>query len=216
MQKWPKELAQTLQAELNACCSRHSNCKVLLTGGRSANALYKEWSALLRASAPGQAIEFYFGDERCVAADHEDSNFRAAVEALFPSGSMPPGITVHRIHGEAVSAEKEAIEYERRLPMRIDILLLSIGEDGHIASLFPNSPALSEKGKRVVAVSGPQFSRNRITITPRVIAEAERVIVMATSQTKKAIHDEIRLGHTTVNKTPAMLVKNATWIFGDD
>lgn len=214
--KWPIELAEALQIELQACCSRHGNCNIILTGGRSANALYREWGTLLRSSAINYKIRFYFGDERCVPVDHEDSNFRAATEALFPSGTLPPGIILHRIHGEAISAEEEAIEYERRLPSRIDILLLSVGEDGHIASLFPNSLSLSEKEKRVISVSPSHLLHRRITITPRVIGEAEHVIVMATSPTKKVIYDSIRLGHVSISETPAMLVKNGTWILGDN
>jgi len=216
MQKWSLSLARKLHQEINDCCIRYGHCNVMLTGGQSARTLYKHLGKFLTASSAVKDIRLYFGDERCVDPDHKESNFRAAREALFRSSTVPPTITINRIHGEAKCADAEASRYERGLPERIDLLLLSVGEDGHIASLFPKSSALFEKEKRIVAVVNPRLAHNRISITPRVIAEAQRVFVMATTPLKKAIYADIQLGHTTVWNTPAVLAKNGIWIFGDD
>jgi 6-phosphogluconolactonase len=105
---------------------------IMLTGGRSAEALYKSWSR--DSFFDHSKITYYFGDERCVPPKHSDSNYGMAVSALFPLG-IPENCNIMRMRGEATDRSVEAERYSKLLPESVDILLLSVGPDGHIASL---------------------------------------------------------------------------------
>jgi len=78
-------------------------------------------------------LQSSFGDELCVPPDHQDSNYRMVRKTLFPSG-IPKDYTVSRMEGEVSAREAATESYEKMIPESIDILLLSVGQDGHIAS----------------------------------------------------------------------------------
>ena len=88
-------------------------------------------------------VSFYFGDERCVTPDHAESNYGMAMKTLFPQ-SVPTGCAVFRMEADTADQEAATQRYAYLLPDLIDVLLLGVGEDGHIASLFPNNAALKE------------------------------------------------------------------------
>jgi 6-phosphogluconolactonase len=98
------------------------------------------------------------------------------------------------------------------LPDRLVLMLLSMGEDGHIASLFPHSAALKETNKRVLAILGPKPPYQRLTITPTVIRNARHVLVMALGQKKRAIYEEALRNPSDIDTLPARLVLDKTWI----
>jgi len=125
---------------------------MMLTGGYTAKQLYQHWAV----SKPWNhsKIVYFFGDKRCVPPDHQDSNYGMVKRSLFPKGT-PIGCKVIRMEGELSEREAPARNYEQMLPESIDILLLSVGSDGHIASLFPRSNALNEKTKSVVPFVSP-------------------------------------------------------------
>ena len=103
-----------------------------------------------------------------------------------------------------------------QLPETIDFMLLSIGDDGHIASLFPNSPALFENERKVVPVIGPKAPYQRITITPSVIQSAKHVYVLALGDEKRRKYEEAILDREDISSIPARLVLDRTWIFDLD
>lgn len=152
---------------------------VMLAGGTTPRAVYER---LAEGRSNLDRIDFYFGDERAVPADHADSNYRMAKMALFDKAKIPAA-HIHRMRGEAEDLDEAAAEYARALPPRIDLLMLGMGEDGHTASLFPNAPKLPE-GVKVVSVVGPKPPPRRLTITPVVIDCAREVLVLVTGEGK--------------------------------
>jgi 6-phosphogluconolactonase len=153
---------------------------------------------LTGGSAPGRAYELaatqepdwgtisvYWGDERCVPPDDDRSNYGLARRTLLDRLSVLP--TVHRMQGELPPAEGAA-EYDRELQgVTIDLLLLGLGPDGHIASLFPGSPQLAERER--LAVSGPAGLEpfvERITLTLPALLAARRTIVLTPGESKAA------------------------------
>jgi 6-phosphogluconolactonase len=118
---------------------------------------------------------------------------------------------------ESDSADKDgaADRYATDLPDRMDLLFLSMGEDGHIASLFPHSAALKETNKRVLAILGPKPPYQRLTITPPVIRNARHVLVMALGQQKRALYEEALRNPNAIDTLPARMVLDRTWIFGE-
>lgn len=209
---WVPQVLEMIHTIVCDTLKRTNICHVMLTGGRSATQLYEAWSASVHNPSSISGIHFYFGDERRVPPDHPESNYKLAIEALFPKG-IPDNVQVHRMESDSPDMDGAADRYAAALPGRIDLLLLSMGEDGHIASLFPHSVALKETNKRVLAILGPKPPYQRMTITPPVIRNARHVLVMALGQQKRALYEEALRNPSDIDTLPARLVLDRTWIF---
>lgn len=209
---WPEDAARLIQHRLGTAGCGGRRRSVMLTGGRSAAQLYASW-ALLPEFSCLTGVDFYFGDERCVPPADADSNFGLAMRTLFAAG-VPDGCAVHSMEAECADMAAAADRYGARLPPVIDILLLGIGEDGHVASLFPHSEALWETRRRVVAVVGPKPPVRRLTVTPPVIRHSKAVFVLAPGA-KAALRAAARQEPDDVDAMPARLVLGATWLPGD-
>ena len=205
--------ARLIQESIQTICDTQGKCSVMLTGGRSAERLYAELRNLPKFKTL-KSVTFYFGDERCVPPADSASNYGMAMRALFALG-VPSGCLVFRMDADEVDRERATLCYEGILPDKIDIMLLGVGEDGHIASLFPHSAALHETLRRVVPVAGPKPPFQRLTITPRVIQNAGEVFVLALGEQKYAVYEEALRDPADIDGFPARLVLNRTWIFGE-
>jgi 6-phosphogluconolactonase len=205
---WAECAALQIQARIESLTSPTKRLSVMLTGGRSARALYAAWAASPKFFATDN-VDYYLGDERCVPADHEDSNSGMVMRDLFGRG-VPPGC---RFFPMAVDGDKEsrALDYEKLLPERLDVLLLSVGEDGHVASLFPGGSALAEEGRRVVPVSGPKAPHDRLTITPNVIRNARAVFLLVRGEQKARLLESVLAGGQS-RSLPVSLALDATWL----
>jgi 6-phosphogluconolactonase len=206
------EIAQAVQGEIQ----RLGRCELALAGGSTPRPVY---DALSRppfgASIDWGAIGIYFGDERCVLPDDERSNYRMGREALLNRVAIP-ATSVHRMTGEHPDPDEAAREYERVLPRRLGVLLLGMGDDGHTASIFPNSPALAERERRVIAVRGPAAGPMRLTITPPVIQAAGQVIVLIAGIGKATAVARALEGPYTPDEFPVQLALGGTWILDTD
>jgi 6-phosphogluconolactonase len=206
---WATTAATLIMATVAQTCQACGSCTVMLTGGRSAERLYEAWAASPEF-AHLRDVHFYFGDERCVPPDHPESNYGLAMRTLFKRG-VPQDCTVTRMPAERPDHEAAAEAYSKQLPSRPDVMLLSVGEDGHIASLFPYSSAFFETQRRVVPISAPKPPPERLTVTPLVIAQVTQVFVMALGSAKAAIFQRAQTEPNDILALPARLVLNATW-----
>jgi 6-phosphogluconolactonase len=130
-------------------------------------------------------------------------------------GVIPDQCVIHRIIGEAENIKEEAKRFESILPDSIDILLLSVGPDGHIASLFPKSEFLTETEKSIIAIkNSPKPPSKKITITPKVIKSAKNIIVMATGEEKGKVLAEALKIPRNIDEMPVRITngENTTWI----
>ena len=160
---------------------------VVITGGSTPKAAYNRVSEL---GADWSRTEIWFTDERCVAPDHEHSNFRMADAALL---SKIEARAVHRMQGER-GPEDGAREYQKELSAvfgdgavpELDLILLGIGPDAHCASLFPNNPELGIKDRSVAGVEQPGMAPlvPRITLTLPVLNAAARVVFLVNGEEK--------------------------------
>lgn len=178
---------------------------VALAGGSTPRRLYELLaSGDFRRAPQWHATHIYFGDERCVPPDHDDSNFRMAQESLLRHVEIPAR-QIHRIEAERDDREGAAREYARILktrlppngedgPPRFDLVLLGLGTDGHIASLFPETEALEEHTRLVVPVWRKRAGDWRISLTYPIINAARRIAIMVTGTEKAGIVGEV-LGH---------------------
>lgn len=176
-------------AELLAAASGH----VAITGGSTPRVAY-ERAAGLREDWSG--VDFWFTDERCVGPEHEHSNFGMANRALLSSAE---GATVHRMRGE-LGPEDGAAAYENELgelgPEALDLILLGVGPDAHICSLFPGDDALGERERRVVGVETPGMAPlvARITLTLPVVSASARIVFLVTGEDKAEAMQRVLAG----------------------
>lgn len=169
---------------------------VALSGGRIAQDFFRGLAR--QAKERGQSlalVHFFWADERCVPPDHPESNYRSAAELLFTPLGLPPQ-NLHRIRGE-LEPESAAREAEAELcrfassnaggqPV-LDLVLLGMGEDGHIASLFPGEPEDVMQSPAVYrAVTASKPPPRRITLGYAAIAAAREVWVLASGAGKEA------------------------------
>jgi 6-phosphogluconolactonase len=154
---------------------------IVLTGGSAPGKAYERAAEL----APDwSGVELWWGDERCVPPDDENSNYRLAKETLLDRLAAQPA-TIHRIRGEA-APETAAAELDAALEgATLDFLLLGLGPDGHMASLFPRSPQLEVTDRR--AVDGPPGldpQVHRVTFTVPTIQSARRIVFLVLGESK--------------------------------
>ena len=191
---------------------RISPTSIMLTGGRSAEKVYSSWASSVECMSYFASTNLYFGDERCLLPTNPQSNYSLVMRSLFPKG-LPNDLSLHRMEADSLNLEDAADNYGRLLPMNIDLLLLSVGEDGHIASLFPHSPALHELQRSVVPVVGPKAPFSRLTITPRVIESARNIIVLAEGVEKRKVYEMALEAPEDIDSIPARLALNGIWVF---
>lgn len=178
-----------------AAVAAHQRFTVALAGGATPRATYMRLaSPPFAESVPWDRTWAFFGDERCVPPDHAESNYRLASETLLSKVGIPAD-RVYRMRGEAEDPEAAATEYARTLATvfetkrgglpRFDLVLLGLGLDGHIASLFPGSPAAKEIFRTVVAVHAAAARiPQRLTLTFPAINAAARVIFLVSGAEK--------------------------------
>jgi 6-phosphogluconolactonase len=183
--------------------------RVAVAGGSTPVPVYRRLAALGRVD--WSRVLNYFGDERCVPSDHAESNYRMVRETLLAPAGVGPS-QVFPMEGGRLESEGAAAEYEELLPAPLPVLILGVGEDGHTASLFPGSPYLGERTRRVVAVPASGDRRARITITPPVITEARRILVLARGVRKAPAVARALGGAWDPAACPAQLARHGTWL----
>jgi 6-phosphogluconolactonase len=164
---------------------------IVLTGGSTPRAAYGEFvEAVQTVGIDVSGCTMWFSDERCVPPDDSRSNYRMVRESLLePLGAFGEVPTVHRMRGELGPADG-ASDYERELreagSPRFDLVLLGIGPDGHLASMFPDQESLSERSRMVVGVpeAGLEPFVSRVTLTFPALVNARQIVFLATGESK--------------------------------
>ncbi len=156
---------------------------VVLTGGSTPRRAYER---VAERRPDWRGVDIWFTDERCVAPDHEQSNYGMVEHALL---AHVEGARVHRMRGE-LGPERGAADYERELgaagPDAFDLMMVGLGPDAHICSLFPGDDALGERERRAVGVETPGMAPlvSRITLTLPVVNAAHRIVFLVTGEDK--------------------------------
>lgn len=187
-------------------------CRLALAGGTTPRPIYAELAGL---DVPWEHVHVYFGDERAVGPAHPRSNYGTAFRWLLRHVPVPPQ-HVHRPRAEWADLARAARAYEEELPDALDVLLLGLGVDGHVASLFPGSPVLAEEGHLVAPTLAPVSGERRLTLTPKAIRLAHEVIVLVRGADKAQAVRHALAVDGSVDSCPARLVADATWILDTD
>ena len=184
---------------------------VVLAGGSTPRATYEILARDYAGRIDWGKVHVFFGDERTVPPDDEDSNYRMAREALLDN---VPVASVHRMQGE-LPPEEAATAYEEELRdffgpdglPRFDLILLGIGGDGHTASLFPETSALEVHDRWVVANPVFKLETTRITLTVPVLNAARAVYFLVAGEDKAEALGQILGGDADPRAYPASLIQ---------
>ncbi len=189
--------ARIIRSAAAVAVAQRSRFSMALSGGTSPRLLFRLLAASYRDAIRWDLTHIFWADERCVPGDHAESNFGAANSDLLSRISIPAG-NIHRIPGE-LAPEAAAAEYERDLLAhfgrdgipQFDLILLGMGGDGHIASLFPNAETLSVTDRLAVPAYSAAAGDWRVTLTYPVLDNALLLVVLVTGPAKAGIVTEV-------------------------
>ena len=181
-----------------------------LSGGSTPQVIFRLWAEQYLESIDWKKVHFFWGDERCVPPDDEESNFKMAND-LFLSKIDIPRENIHRIRGEADpagEARRYAAEIQDTVSIRsgfpaFDMILLGMGADGHTASIFPHQMELLNADVICGLATHPESGQQRITLTGKVINNASEVVFLVTGQGKAQKVEEIIKGKEGSRRYPA-------------
>lgn len=220
----PQELAEAAARDFAARAEEAVNERgrfaVALAGGSTPKATYEVLAENYAGELDWSKVHVFFGDERTVPPDREDSNYRMARETLL--SRIPVG-SVHRMRGE-LPPEEAAAAYERELREffgeddvpRFDLVLGGLGEDGHTLSLFPETSALDVTDRWVVANPVLKLETTRLTLTIPVLNASRAVTFLVAGAGKAEALKEILEGDADPRAYPAKFVRpeggHLTWM----
>jgi 6-phosphogluconolactonase len=213
----PNELAMNFAEKMASMIARSSKnaepFTIVLSGGTTPELLFKVLSENFAESVPWKFVHFFWGDERCVPPDNDESNYGMAQRKFLSRIEIPSG-NIHRIRGEDYP-ENEAARYSieilssvrnrDRLPL-FDLVILGLGEDGHTASIFPGHSELFDSDKICEVALHPVTGQKRITLTGRVINNADNVTFLVTGKTKAEIVENMFKKDSSVINFPASFI----------
>lgn len=201
---------QSRQASL--ACGRFS---VALSGGETPRRMYE----ILATPAYSERIHWevvhvFWSDERCVPQDDPRNNSRMARQALLDYVPIPPA-NIHPIRC-GVSPQHTALEYEQDLKQffstqnpNFHLILLGLGSNGHVASLFPHTPVLNEKDRWVSEVYVEELGMHRVTFTAPFINKASQVVFLVSGADKAQVLEDVLEGPYQPSELPAQLIRPA-------
>jgi 6-phosphogluconolactonase len=212
-----REAAEVVAAAAARAIGERGSFSLALSGGSTPRGLYRLLAEepSFRDGIDWPRLQIFWGDERCVAPDHPDSNYKMALEALISRVPIPAA-NVHRIHAEDPDPDKAARDYEATLRRvlnepaampRLDLVLLGLGPEAHTASLFPGAGALRETRRAVVATWVGKLFAHRVTLTPPALRAARAVAFLVSGEEKALPLKAVLEGPEEPEQLPAQLVR---------
>jgi len=188
-----RALAEEVAVQLREAVSANGSATLALSGGSTPQRMHE---ILAEHEVPWPRVHVFIGDERFVPADNAASNYGMARRTLLDAVPIPPE-NVHPWRTDLASPEDAALEMQGQLadvfgcsiatgtPPRFDVMLLGMGADGHTASLFPNSIALSIDSRWAVPTEAPDEPRERVTLTLPVLNASRAVHFLVSGQGRR-------------------------------
>lgn len=205
-----RSLALVLE-KLEAAIKQRGQFTIVLSGGSTPKTLYE---ALAAQSLPWEQIQIFWGDERYVPPDHQNSNQRMARQAWLDQVALPEK-NIHAMPTAAGDPAQDAAAYEREIadffqvPAGVfpafDLVLLGMGDDAHTASLFPHTPALTV-GDRLVTV-GNKDGEPRLTLTVPLLNQARCTIFLISGSSKRPALAQVLAAAGDNSAYPARLIQ---------
>lgn len=168
-----------------------SSVHIALSGGSTPKLLFRLLAEQYKDLVPWEKLHLWWGDERCVPPDHDESNYKMTKELLI---SQVPILeqNVHRILGESLpedEAKRYGAEIMKHVPIvdglpRFDLIILGMGTDGHTASIFPHEMELMMAPEICAVAIHPDSGQNRVSLTGPVINHAKEIAFLVTGENK--------------------------------
>ncbi|MHB1549681.1 MAG: 6-phosphogluconolactonase [Vulcanimicrobiaceae bacterium] len=224
-EKLAAALADLFVDRAQAAVAERGAFYVALAGGTTPRAAYALLAAQRRAAQVAwQDVFVYFGDERCVGPDDEQSNYKMACDTFLRAVPIPPP-NVRRMRGEddpteAARLYAEMLRADLGDPPAFDLVLLGMGSDGHTASLFPGTDPMTGDADLVRAPYVEAMQAYRLTLTPRAINNARHVAIAAQGAQKATILASVLEGPYVPTTYPVQIVApragRLTWLVDRD
>ncbi|WP_435622720.1 6-phosphogluconolactonase [Flagellimonas sp.] len=221
------EVAEAFSAYFENFVEGKDLVHVALSGGSTPKIVFDVLVLEYGSKINWSNVHFYWGDERCVPPDDDQSNYKMTVDHLFSKIEVPKE-NIHRILGEN-DPGSEAMRYANLLEINLDrvdgvpqfdLVILGMGDDGHTASIFPHEIALWESEDHCVVATHPESGQKRVSINGKVINMAKEVAFLVTGQGKKEKVEIITQQKEGFDKYPASLVNPASgkllWFLDED
>jgi len=205
-----EKFAEELVIRMAESAKRKIPFSVVLSGGSTPELLYSVVGDHFSNSVSWEFVHFFWGDERCVPPDSYESNYGMSRRALLDKIKIPLS-NIHRIRGED-DPEKEAYRYSEDISCNtrkrdglpvFDLIILGLGEDGHIASIFPANKMLLNSDKICEVAVHPATLQKRISLSGRVINNADSVCFLVTGKKKAEIVESIINKNASAYNFPA-------------
>lgn len=227
MEKLSRAAAQLFTETADESITKHGRFLVALNGGGTPSRLFQLLATDCRDNVDWQHVHVFWGDERCVPPEDAESNYRQAWDAFLSRVPIPQA-NIHPIKGELdpVEAAKDyALTLSRFAspPLafpRFDLVYLGMGEDGHTASLFPDSPL--EVNELALPVTAQYQNRpaDRVTLTPPVFNQARTVAFMVSGEKKAKTLADVLSDRYDPERLPAQRINpkngNLLWLVDED
>lgn len=186
---------------------QQGHCHLGLCGGQTIQYLF---AALIKepyvSTIPWHQLHIYLADERYVPMDHADSNYQLIKKLLLDHVPIPKA-QIHRIETEYTDPKIAANSYMEKLPIALDILILSMGPDGHIASLFPNTDILNTTAS-AAAVYVEKLESWRVSLTFPTLNKAKNLILLVSGENKADIIYDVLIGNNEEINYPIQMINS--------
>ena len=199
--------------------TRNGVFRVSLSGGSTPKRVYE---MLRDRDLPWEHIHLFWGDERNVAHDHEDSNYRMVKAALLDHAEIPAS-NIHPVPVSVDAPGEAAKAYESTLREHFsgdapdwDLVLLGMGDDAHTASLFPSTAALSESDRWFVENWVEKFDAYRYTMTYPAILSGKNIWFIITGSAKQDALRQVLAGETDPSLYPSQRIRPTRWFVSAD
>lgn len=221
------DLTQSFTSWFIDIASEKGQLTVALSGGSTPKRLFDYWASLPKDTIDWRKIKLFWGDERCVPPNDEDSNYKMTKERLLDLISIPQE-NIFRIHGENAPDEESErysltlnhnIKSESGIPV-FDIMILGMGDDGHTASIFPHEMSLWDSQSNCVVATHPTSGQKRVSVTGKVINASKHVVFLVTGDNKaEKVKEIFEYPEESKNKYPAARVNpdsgSLTWFMDE-
>ena len=212
-----EELAKELVLRINDSVKKKKILSLALSGGSTPELLFSKLGDDFSKSVAWEYVQIFWVDERCVPPDNIESNYKMVNERLLMKIDIPL-CNIHRIRGER-APEKEAYGYSEEVseftrsskgfPV-FDIMLLGVGKDGHTASIFPGNLELFTSDKIYEVAVHPVSGQKRITVSGKVINNAQLIYLLVTGTKKSEIVGRILNASESAQSFPAAHVDSVS------
>ncbi len=215
-----KELANYFGKLIYEKSEQQQHLNIALSGGSTPKAIFDILAENYKHKIDWSKIFLFWGDERCVPPDDDESNYKMTKEHLLDKVPIPQK-NIFRVLGE-LSSEEATEDYIGTLTHNLpctndqtpifDLLILGMGDDGHTASIFPYEIVLWNNKKVCVTATHPKTGQKRVSLTGKTINSAKEIFFLVTGDKKAEKVDEIINKKKNYTQYPASLVKNPVWL----